>query len=188
MVYVLTLLPVHLGQHTTCICTQLHSTHTDNGQYVVACFSAHPLVPAIRELTPSPAVGILEAPLLLASQLSPAVGILTTSPGWVPILEHDLHILHLSAKCTAGVITSGMKVLELETLPKQQVLDTLGRMASEELVQKRGAGAVVLGCAGMAGLKGEVEKACGKGVTVIDPVECGVELCMSLVRLRRKGP
>lgn len=132
-------------------------------------------------------IGILEAPILLASQLSPSVGILTTSPGWVPILTHDLHILHLSAQCPMGVVTSGMKVLELETLPKQQVLDTLGRIARQDLVQQRGAKVVVLGCAGMAGLQKEVEKACGEGVRVVDPVECGVELCMSLVRLSQRS-
>jgi Asp/Glu/hydantoin racemase len=86
-----------------------------------------------------------------------------------------------------GVVTSGMKVLELETLPKQQVLDTLGRIARQDLVQQRGAKVVVLGCAGMAGLQKEVEKACGEGVRVVDPVECGVELCMSLVRLSQRS-
>jgi Asp/Glu/hydantoin racemase len=76
-----------------------------------------------------------------------------------------------------------MGVLDLESLPREQVLSTLGRIAKEELVDKRRAGAIVLGCAGMVGLKGEVEKACGEGVRVIDPVECGVEICKSLVRL-----
>ena len=157
-----------------------------DAQYVIACFSAHPLVPAIRELSPSPAVGILEAPILLASQISSAVGILTTSPRWVPILTHDLHILHLSSACSAGVVSSGMKVLDLETLPREQVVGTLCSMAKEELVERRGASAIVLGCAGMVGLKGEVERACGQGVRVVDPVECGVEVCKGLVRLGLK--
>lgn len=79
-----------------------------------------------------------------------------------------------------------MSVLDLERLPRDQVLSTLGRIAREELVDKRKAGAIVLGCAGMVGLKVEVEKACGEGVRVIDPVECGVEVCKSLVRLGMK--
>lgn len=155
-------------------------------KFVVACFSAHPLVGAIRELTSSPVVSILDAPLLLASQISTSVGILTTSPRWVPLLEHDLHIQHLGAICTAGVVSSGMSVLELESIPRDQVLGTLCRMAKEELVERRKASAIVLGCAGMVGLKGKVEKACGEGVRVIDPVECGVEICKSLVRLGMK--
>jgi Asp/Glu/hydantoin racemase len=35
----------------------------------------------------------------------------------------------------------------------------------------------------MVGLKEEVARACGEGVRVIDPVESGVEVCKSLVRL-----
>lgn len=76
-----------------------------------------------------------------------------------------------------------MSVLDLEHLPKEQVMRRLCDVAREEL---RGVSAIVLGCAGMVGLKEEIEKACGEGVRVIDPVEAGVEMCKGLVRMGLK--
>lgn len=52
---------------------------------VVACFSAHPLVPVLKELLagydqPPPVLGILESSILAALQLGPTFGIATTGP------------------------------------------------------------------------------------------------------------
>lgn len=149
-------------------------------QFVVACFSAHPLVPALRELTSSPVVGILEAPLLYASTLGMKAGILTTSPRWEPLLTHDVASLRLSALNTAGVISSGLSVLELESLPKATVMERLQEGA--RTLRERGADVIILGCAGMVGLAQVIAKE-GKGVTVLDPVQCAVEMCQSLVRM-----
>lgn len=58
---------------------------------VVACFSAHPLVPVLKELLagydkPPPVLGILESSVLAALQLGPTFGIATTGPR---TLEHS---------------------------------------------------------------------------------------------------
>ncbi|WWD04002.1 hypothetical protein V865_002064 [Kwoniella europaea PYCC6329] len=151
--------------------------------FVVACFSDHPLTASLRELTSSPVTSILAAPLLLASNLGSRIGILTTSPRWVPLLTHDIHSLHLSQQCSAGVVSSGLSVLDLEDLPREAVMGTLVRIAKEELEEKRDADVIVLGCAGMVGLDKEIQAVCRRGMVVIDPVIAGVELCASLVRM-----
>ncbi|WVW86170.1 hypothetical protein I302_108211 [Kwoniella bestiolae CBS 10118] len=152
--------------------------------FVVACFSNHPLTEALRELTSSPVTSILSAPLLLASNLGSRVGILTTSPRWVPLLTHDIHALHLSPLCAAGVVSSGLSVLDLEHLPRERVMQTLTKMAKDELEVSRQADVIVLGCGGMVGLDREIKAVCREGMVVIDPVVAGVEVCGSLVRMR----
>jgi allantoin racemase len=156
--------------------------HADE-QFVVACFSAHPLVNGLRELTSAPVHGILEAPLLFASTLGSAVGILTTSPRWVPLLKHDVHSLHLSSLNTCGIVSSGLSVLDLENLPREQVIRRLSEVAKIELDQARGCDVIVLGCAGMVGLEQIIRDACTPGMTVLDPVRCAVELCGGAVRM-----
>jgi Asp/Glu/hydantoin racemase len=154
--------------------------------FIVACFSAHPLTLALRELTATPVVGILDTPLLMASQLGSNVGILTTSPRWVPLLTHDIHALHIASLNTAGVVSSGLSVLDLEHLPREQVLSTLGKMAKEELVEQRQADVIVLGCAGMVGLDTAIRETVGKGVVILDPVRCALEVLEGLVRMKVK--
>ena len=127
-------------------------------------------------------MSILSAPLLLASTLGGKVAILTTSPRWVPLLEHDVHSLGLGSFCH-HIVSSGLRVLELESLPREQVLHTLGRKAREDLVERAGSDVIVLGCAGMAGLENEVRQQCGPGVVVLDPVRCRLELCAAALRL-----
>lgn len=150
---------------------------------VVACFSAHPLVPMLRELTTIPIVGIMEAGLLLGSQLGGKLGIVTTNKRWEPLLEHEIHgELGLADRCRAGVISSGLTVLELESLPAQHVHNALVACA-QRLVRDREADVILLGCAGMIGLDRAVREAVGEDITVLDPVRCGVEMCLSLARM-----
>jgi allantoin racemase len=137
----------------------------------VACFSAHPLTPALRELTDGPVMSILEAPLLYAQTLGSRVGILTTAA------------LHLSAQNAAGVVSSGLSVLDLEDLPRDKVVQRLCDVAREELQDRRGADVIVLGCAGMVGLDVAVRDACQRGMVVLDPVRCALEMCISLIRM-----
>ncbi|WFD28134.1 hypothetical protein MNAN1_003140 [Malassezia nana] len=110
--------------------------------FVVACFSAHPLCHVLREKTTAPVMSILSAPLLLASTLGGKVSILTTSPRWVPLLEHDVQSLGLSSLCHR-IASSGLRVLELESLPREQVLETLGRIAREDLVERDGSDVIL---------------------------------------------
>lgn len=151
---------------------------------LVACFSAHPLVPMLRELTTLPIVGIMEAGILYGSQVGGNVGVVTTDKRWEPLLEHEIEgELGLKRQCSAGVLSSGLSVLELETLPKEQVYEALCK-AAKKMVHQREADAILLGCAGMVGLTEVIQKAVGPEVTVLDPVVCAAEMCISLARMK----
>lgn len=154
-------------------------------QFVVACFSAHPLVPILREVCSSPVVSILEAPLLLASNLGGRVGIITTSRRWEFLLARDVAAVGLASLNAAGVVSSGMLTSELHDLPLAQVRQTLGQVALDRLVNQRQADVIILGCAGMAGLEDAIQDAC-QGVTVLDPVKCGLEIAIGLVNIKAK--
>jgi allantoin racemase len=74
-------------------------------------------------------------------------------------------------------------VLDLEHLPRDQVVRRLSQVAKTELDEKRGCDVIVLGCAGMVGLEQVIRDACTPGMTVLDPVRCAVELCGAAVRM-----
>ncbi|KAG7571248.1 hypothetical protein FFLO_00760 [Filobasidium floriforme] len=158
--------------------------HENYDAIVIACFSAHPLVPMLREMTTVPVVGIMEAGILMASQVGSKPGIITTDKRWEPLLEHEIEgELGLSRQCRAGVMSSGLSVLELETLPWERVGAALGRAAAR-MVAEREADVILLGCAGMVGLDEVVQHHVGPDVTVIDPVVCAVETAVSLARMK----
>lgn len=150
---------------------------------LIACFSAHPLVPMLRELTTIPTVGIMQSAILFASQIGGCPGVVTTDQRWEPLLTHEIRAEGLDHLCGAGVISSGLAVLDLETLPRAEVLKALADM-SKYIVEHRGADVIVLGCAGMVGLDAAIKDAVGNGVEVVDPVRCGLEMALGLARMR----
>lgn len=150
---------------------------------IVACFSAHPLVHMLRESREMPVVGIMEAGLLMGSQLGGKTGIVTTDARWEPLLEHECKgELGLERQCGAGVMSSGLTVLELETAHKETVHQAVGKTALR-MVRERNADVILLGCAGMVGLDKVVQACVGEQVTVLDPVICAANMAMALARM-----
>ena len=145
-------------------------------------------MPALREVTSIPIISILEAPLLLAASIGSRTGIITTSRRWELLLAREVASVGMSHLNTAGVVSSGFSTSELHDLPHEQVKTTLGAVSKERLVQDpaKAADVIVLGCAGMAGLEDAIRAECGDGVVVLDPVRCGLELAVTLCRLRAK--
>lgn len=128
-------------------------------------------------------MSVLEASLLLASSLGSRVGILTTSPRWEPLLEQDIAALGLTKKNQAGVVSSGLSALDLEELPRSSVIKVLCTAAADVLQDRRGADVIIQGCGGMLGLEVAIADACQPGLVVLDPMRCGLELCLALIRL-----
>ena len=58
----------------------------DFDAFVIACYSDHPTVYALREITEKPVVGIAEASMLLACILGHTFSVVTTNKEWEPLL------------------------------------------------------------------------------------------------------
>jgi len=151
----------------------------DVDAYVFACFSAHPVIDAARELSRKPALGIAEAGMTLANLLGHRFSVVTTSPRWKPLLEDAVRKYGYESRC-ASVRSSGLAVLDLDALPHEDVVDTLVTEA-RRAVREDGAESIVLGCAGMADLEARLRDALD--VPIIESVAAGVTLAASLVRL-----
>ena len=162
---------------------------------LVACYSPHPLVEALRPRLPI-TTGILEASISAAlSVLGPTerFGIVSTGKAWEEILGRAVDELlgarlaegerweGVKSKCFAGVETTGLSAVELHEAPQDEVRQRV-KEAVRRLVGRGGVKCVVLGCAGMAGMEDWVREEVGKSVWVVDGVRAGVGALQGLLR------
>lgn len=151
--------------------------------FLVACFSAHPLINALREELDGPVIGIMEAALYSARVLGGRVGIVATG-GRSKIMHEDAIRYYGLEGFSVGCETTNLGVLELETAPKEKVLGLVGE-AARRLVEEKGADCIALGCAGMTEMKVKCEETVGAKdaiAQVIDGVGVGVQILIGLVR------
>ncbi|WP_095204166.1 aspartate/glutamate racemase family protein [Mesorhizobium carmichaelinearum] len=138
--------------------------------YVIACFDDTGL-DAARCATEAPVIGIGEAAFHLATLIAGKFSVVTTLGRSVPAIEHNLLKYGLSTRC-AKVRASDVAVLDLE-LPgsdaRRKVSAEIARAVAEDKAE-----AIVLGCAGMADLAGQLSRE--HGVPVLDGVACAVKL------------
>lgn len=143
---------------------------------IIACFDDTGLW-ELRRRSPVPVVGIGEAGYHAATLLGPRFSVVTTLDVSVPVLEGNIRRYGFAERC-ARVRASGVPVLDIEG-DKDRAGDMIecevDRAFSEDEVS-----CVVLGCAGMAGLAGELTERFGK--PVIDGVAAAVGLCEMLHR------
>ncbi|KAI5803111.1 Asp/Glu/hydantoin racemase [Geopyxis carbonaria] len=149
--------------------------------FLLCCFSAHSLVPALRARTRKPVVGILEAAVFQALSLLPDVagtfGIVSTGKQWERMLTEAVEELLGGGKRLGGVETTG---LDADQLEGAEDLEERMREATKRVVGK-GVKVVVLGCAGMVGLEKVVGEAAGEGVRVVDGVKAGVGMLCGML-------
>jgi allantoin racemase len=80
---------------------------------ILACFSAHPVIQAAREVLTVPVVGIMEASCYMALALGHKFSVVTTNDRWVPLLQDGIKQCGLLSRC-ASVRSTSMAVLALE--------------------------------------------------------------------------
>ncbi len=137
---------------------------------LLACFG-DPGLYALRELSPVPVVGLAEASMQAAAERAGNAvrfSIVTGGPRWGPMLERLARELGFGPKLAsvrAIDITGGQAAADPEG-----AVAALAR-ACREAQDEDGAGAVILGGAGFAGLAERVSALAG--ITVIDSVAAG---------------
>ncbi|KAK5940039.1 hypothetical protein PMZ80_007457 [Knufia obscura] len=169
---------------STAACTRavLPIAHKYNA-FLVACFSHHPLITALREQLAQPVIGIMEASLYASRMLGGKIGIVTT--GIRSSLLHDasLKSAYGLGAFSVGTESSRLSVLELESRDPEEVQERIA-MAARRL-QSRGADCICLGCAGMTDLQRACQEAVGMSdrvAMIVDGVAVGVHFLVGLVR------
>lgn len=144
---------------------------------VIACYSDHPAVYALREITDKPVVGIAEASMLIACLLGHKFSVVTTNREWVPLLWDAVRHYGLAERC-ASFRSTGMPVLALESASPEETYQMILN-ASRQALEQDGAEVICLGCAGMAGLDKRLQA--DLNVPVVDGVTGALKLLEGLV-------
>lgn len=141
--------------------------------FVVACAS-DPGLPALREATATPVLGIFSAAVLAALGRAERFGVIA-----IVSASKARHMLALRALGVEARL-AGEEALDvsMETLLDPGAARAAMIAAARRLVAQ-GAGAVVLGCAGMAHHRAALEDACG--VPVIEPCQAAAAAALGIV-------
>lgn len=137
------------------------------GAAVIACFG-EPGIEAARELLPIPVVGMAEASIAAALAIAPRIALLTGGALWVPMLRDFCLVRGHGPDRVAvhGVAPTG----DMIARDPDGAIALLAEAARAAV--RDGAGAVVLGGAGLAGLAPRVAPLVD--VPVLDSLDCAL--------------
>ncbi len=144
--------------------------------YVIACFG-DPGLDAAREAATGPVIGIAEAAMHTASHLGRGFSVVTTLARTTGTAAGLAERYGMQRFCR-GVHACEIPVLDLDTDPDALKLIT---EACREAVETDGSEVVVLGCAGMADMRGHISKEIG--TPVVDGVTAATLTVQSLVAM-----
>ena len=144
--------------------------------FVIACYS-DPGLHSLREATRKPVLGIAECGILTALTLGQRFGVIAILEKSVPRHLRYIGALGLTARL-AGDLPIGLGVTALADSNT-----TLTRMieVGRTLRDDHGADVLVMGCAGMAGYRAELEAAVQ--LPVVEPTQAAVAMALGRVRL-----
>ena len=148
---------------------RLVAARADAAAVVIACYS-DPGLDACRERFAGPVLGIGECGALAALARADLFGVIALSDAAIARHRPALRRAGLSGRL-AGERAAALGVAESQAPEAFPALAAAGRALLAD-----GAGAVVLGCAGMARHRAGLEKALG--VPVIDPVQAAAAMAL----------
>jgi allantoin racemase len=146
----------------------------DADAFVIACYS-DPGIHGAREATHRPVFGIAESGVLAALARADRFGVIAIKSRSIPRHLRYLRQLSLIDRL------AGERALEMSVAESATGERTLSRMieVGTELKEKDGAGAIVMGCAGMARHRRPLEEALG--IPVIDPTQAAVSMAIGML-------
>jgi allantoin racemase len=154
----------------------LATAQNDAAGYVIACFG-DPGLHALRDQTSLPVVGIQEASVMTALTLGQRFGVIAILPPSIP--------RHLQAFGTMGILDrlAGDRALGLGIAELADAEKTLGAMIAtgKRLRDEDGADVLIMGCAGMANYRAQLQTAIG--LPVVEPSQAAVSMALGLISL-----
>ena len=158
------------------LCRMIRDLEPDAAAFVIACFSDPGLFSA-REATAKPVLGIAECGILTALTLGHRFGVISILAGSVPRHLRYIGAMGLGERL-AGDLPIGLGVTELD-----DERATLTRMidVGRRLRDDHGADVLVMGCAGMARYRSDLEEAVR--IPVVEPTQAAVSIAIGRVRL-----
>ena len=141
--------------------------------YVIACYSDPGLALAREELT-KPVFGIMESAIMLACARGARFGVIALSERSIKRHVRAIGGMGMTGRL-AGERAVGVSVAESAGEAALAALIEAGRL----LCSEDGADVVILGCAGMARHRAEIEQEIG--VPVIDPTQAAVSLALGVI-------
>jgi allantoin racemase len=149
----------------------------DFDAFVIACYSDHPTIYALREISDKPVLGIAEASMYVACMLGYRFSVVTTNEEWEPLLWDAVRHYGLADRC-ASVRSTRMPVLALEAASPEETTGLILR-AAKQAIAEDDAEIICLGCAGMAGMDKALQDELG--IPVLDGVVCALKLLEGLI-------
>jgi Asp/Glu/hydantoin racemase len=158
------------------LCRVLREQEAACAAFVIACFSDPGLFSA-REVTAKPVLGIAECGILTALTLGHRFGVISILARSVPRHLRYIDAMGLGQRL-AGDLPVGLGVTELGDARK-----ALTRMidVGRSLRDDHGADVLVMGCAGMARYRADLEEAVH--IPVVEPTQAAVAMAIGRVRL-----
>jgi allantoin racemase len=142
--------------------------------FIIACYS-DPGLHVAREGTSRPVFGIAESGVLTALARAERFGVIAIKSRSIP-----RHIRYLRQMGLMDRL-AGERALEMSVAESASGEGTLDRMIAvgRQLKEQDGAGAIVMGCAGMARHRKPLEEALG--IPVIDPTQAAVTMAIGTI-------
>jgi allantoin racemase len=158
------------------ICRVIREQEADSAAFVIACFS-DPGLFAAREATVRPVLGIAECGILTALTLGHRFGVISILARSVP-----RHLRYIAAMGVGQRLAADLPI-ELGVAELADAGTSLRRMieVGRSLRDDHGADVLVMGCAGMARYRAELEEALR--IPVVEPTQAAVAMAIGRVRL-----
>ncbi|MEM4000854.1 MAG: aspartate/glutamate racemase family protein [Saccharolobus sp.] len=147
--------------------------------FLIACF-ADPGLEILKEIFDKPIVGMLESSIHITAMLRERISIITISEKRVNVKIRYLRSIGLIDRIVSFEPLN-MSVIEMVKNPQKMI-----ELAVEASLKARskGAEAVILGCASMAGYAKQIENK--SGIHTIDPLVIGFKLAETLADINLK--
>jgi allantoin racemase len=158
------------------LCRVIREQEADASAFIIACFS-DPGLFAARESTAKPVLGIAECGILTALTLGHRFGVISILASSFPRHLRYIGAMGLGQRL-ADDLPIGLGVTEIS-----DGRSTLARMieVGRRLRDGHGADVLVMGCAGMARYRSDLEEAVQ--IPVVEPTQAAVTMALGRIRL-----